>query len=151
MTTVYQSKEKNNATWKTKEGFTLFEIIMVIALIGIIMGAVVPRIMKYMADAKIKTAANAVVQVQTSILAYQTDVGDYPATLEDLVRRPTTEPAKDKWQTGGYMKKEQLMDPWGKKLVYKLNPPESEPPYELYSYGPNGSKGKKEERINAKF
>jgi len=74
MSTLCQSQEQR-ATWKSKEGFTLFEIIMVIALIGIIMGGVVPRIFKYMADAKIKTASNAVLQIQSSILAYQTDVG----------------------------------------------------------------------------
>lgn len=148
---IAQSQEKQRATWKSKEGFTLFEIIMVIALIGIIMGGVVPRILKYMSDAKIKTANNAVLQIQTSILAYQTDVGEYPTKLEDLYTRPTTEPAKDKWQTGGYMKKDQALDPWGKKFVYKLNPPETEPPYELYSYGPNGQKAPKAEYIRAKF
>ena len=115
------------------------------------MGGVVPRILKYMADAKIKQARNSVLQVQSSIIAYQTDVDEYPVKLDDLVKRPTAEPDKSKWQTGGYMKKEGLLDPWGKKFVYKLNPPDTEPAYELYSYGPNGQKGKKEERINAKF
>jgi general secretion pathway protein G len=147
---IAQSQEKQRTTWKSKEGFTLFEIIMVIALIGIIMGAVVPRIFSAMATAKIKNAKNAVLNVQNAILAYQTDLGEYPTKLEDLVTRPSTEAAKD-WQTGGYMKKDQMLDPWGKKLVYKLNPADTEPPYELYSYGPNGQKAPKAEYIRAKF
>lgn len=151
MSTLCQSQEKQRATWKSKEGFTLFEIIMVIALIGIIMGGVVPRIFKYMADAKIKTASNAILQIQSSILAYQTDIGEYPTKLEDLVTRPSTEPAKDKWQTGGYMKKDQLLDPWGKKYQYKLNAEDAEQPYELYSYGPNGPRAPKSEYVRAKF
>ena len=57
---------------------------------------------------KLKQLQNAVLQIHNLILAYQTDVGEYPSTLEDLVRRPTTGEGKGQLANGGYAKKDQL-------------------------------------------
>jgi general secretion pathway protein G len=145
---ITQSRETQNK--HAKAGFTLIEIIIAMAIIGALVALIYPQITKMQQKAKIGQAKTSLTQIKQAIDMYQTDIDEYPKTLEDLVRRPAEEPAHSKWTTGGYLSKDKVpTDPWGKKFVYKLNGPDAEPPYELYSYGPNGQKAPKVEWIRA--
>ena len=106
-----------------QRGFTLLEVLVVVAILGILAAIVVPRIMDRPDEAK-RTAAK--VDIQSIVQApklYRLDNGNDPTTeqgLLALVQRPATNPAPSNWKQGGYL--ERLpKDPWQGDYQY-LNP-----------------------------
>ena len=101
-------------------GFTLIEVLVVIAILGILAAIVVPRIMDRPDEAKriaAKADINAIVQV---LKIYRLDNGFYPTSdqgLAALVQRPTTNPAPANWKQGGYLDR-LPKDPWGGDYQY---------------------------------
>lgn len=131
-----------------RDGFTLIEIIIVIALIGGIMALVIPRIQGYRLKAKIGEAKNTLLQLKEGIMLYETDTGTLPDRLENLVKRPQNSEIASKWTKGGYFGGKTTLpkDPWGTAYGYKITPDGSQP-YELYSKGPDRAKAPKKEWI----
>ena len=131
------------------------EIIVVMGLIAVIAGIVYPILNQRRKEATISQARQMVAMLAQSIDRYHDDTGEYPVTLDNLVRRPGTEPASSKWSPGGYLpvkkgEKEAKIpqDPWKRKFVYEA-PKGEEDSYKLFSYGPDGSKGDMKDRIHA--
>ena len=82
-----------------------------------------------------------------AINMYQMNLGHLPPALKDLIKKPTDERDKKKWD-GPYIEKEEIPeDPWGESFVYKLTPG-TKHPYELHSRGPNKTEAPKEEWIS---
>ena len=138
-----------------KKGFSLLEIIVVMGLIAVIAGIVYPILNQRRKEAAISQARQILAGIDQSIGRYHDDTGEYPVTLEDLVRRPSAELVSSKWSTVGYLpvkkgeKQAKIpVDPWKRKFVY-IAPKGEDDSYELYSHGPNGPKGDKKERIHA--
>ena len=86
-----------------KKGFSLLEIIVVMGLIAVIAGIVYPILNQRRKEATISQARQMVAMLAQSIDRYHDDTGEYPVTLDNLVRRPGTEPASSKWSPGGYL------------------------------------------------
>jgi len=78
-------------------------------------------------------------------MSYNSDVGAFPRTLADLVKRPTDERVSKKWR-GPYMEEEIADDPWQNPYVYRVTSGQKHP-FELYSLGSKGTEGVKEDRI----
>jgi len=101
-------------------GFTLIEVLVVVAILGILAAIVVPRIMDRPDEAK-RVAAKADVAAIVQVLKlYRLDNGFYPTTdqgLAALVQRPTTNPAPANWKQGGYLDR-LPKDPWGGDYQY---------------------------------
>jgi len=108
---------------KRQAAFTLIEILVVVAILGILAAIVVPRIMDRPDEAKRVAAKADVAAIVQSLKLYRLDNGFYPATdqgLVALVQKPSTNPAPANWKQGGYL--ERLpRDPWGSDYQY-LNP-----------------------------
>ena len=104
-------------------GFTLIEVLVVVAILGILAAIVVPRILDRPDEAKRVAAKTDVGAVVQALKLYRLDNGFYPSTdqgLSALVQRPASEPAPANWKSGGYL--ERLpKDPWGSDYQY-LNP-----------------------------
>ena len=99
-------------------GFTLIEVLVVVAILGILAAIVVPRIMDRPDEAK-RVAAKANVQTLVQALKlYRLDNGNYPTTdqgLVALVQRPTTNPVPVNWKPYlDHLPK----DPWGSDYQY---------------------------------
>ena len=108
------------STGVKRGGFTLIEVLVVIAILGILAAIVVPRIMDRPDEAK-RVAAQADARAITQALKlYRLDNGFYPTTdqgLGALVQRPTSPPVPGNWKQGGYL--ERLpKDPWGSDYQY---------------------------------
>jgi general secretion pathway protein G len=99
---------------RTRQGFTLMEMLVVVAIIVMLAGLGGYYYMQQLDKAKQSVARN---QVKTTLTqacdTYKIDHGDYPASLDALL-------AKD--DAGGpYLKTaDALKDPWGKH--YQYNP-----------------------------
>jgi general secretion pathway protein G len=124
-----------------QEGFTLIELMLVIMIGGILLGGGFYAAKTIMDRAKRSKTEAMLRSVQAAVGFYHNDLDEYPVRLQDLVRRPEGEKGK-KWNEAGYLDKKSVpKDAWSHDLVYRLTP-DGEHPYELYSYGSGGKRGK---------
>ncbi|MCI4677153.1 type II secretion system major pseudopilin GspG [Rhodoblastus acidophilus] len=119
-----------------RAGFTLVEMLVVLAIIGMIVGLVGPRVLNYLSQSKVKTAQIQMENIASALDLFYLDAGRYPTTEEGLaalVRAPADASA---WN-GPYIKSATApKDPWGHDFVYRA--PGRTGPYEIDSLGPDG-------------
>lgn len=113
---------------------TLIEIIIVIVLIGGVLAVVGSQVFGNKDKANHKLAGIQVQKVAANIESYNSDVGEYPRTLEDL----TTDPQINGW-LGPYGSTKDLKDPFNKPLQYAV--PGENSDFDLISYGKDGQPG----------
>src|ERR1700753_1849618 len=65
-------------------GFTLVEMLVVIAIIGLIMGLIGPRVLNYLSESRVKAARIQLQSFQSALDLYYLDAGRYPSTAEGL-------------------------------------------------------------------
>ena len=76
---------------KGERGFTLVEILVVLAIIGLVMGLVAPRVVNYLTESKVKAAKIQIESLGSALDLFFLDNGRYPTSSEGLpalVRRP---------------------------------------------------------------
>lgn len=123
---------------KSAAGFTLIEMLIVLAIISLIIGLVGPRVFKGEKKGKITTATAQIALLGGALDQYRLDTGDYPTTSEGLTALQTN-PGTEGWD-GPYLKKKTIpKDPWGQEYIYRS--PGSQGEYDLFSYGPDKSEG----------
>lgn len=118
-------------------GFTLIELMIVIAILGMMAYMVAPRLMGVMGKAKPKITQADIKNLETAIDLFYLDVGRYPTEEEGmkaLYQRPENLPS---W-AGPYIKTAPK-DPWGRDYIYKS--PGERGPYEISSLGADGQPG----------
>ena len=120
-------------TPRTAAGFTLIEILVVMAIIGMLAVMVAPNIFNQQAGAQRDAALSQISALEAALDTYRLDVGQYPDSLEGLVENDSGRAA---WN-GPYLRREVPLDPWGNEYVY-----DSEGRgFTLVSYGPDGERG----------
>lgn len=122
-------------------GFTLVEIMLVVAIIGILSALVIPVIASQSEHARaIRAQADIKGGLKSALNAYNTDMGTYPQSLEDLV----TAPRNKAWR-GPYFDPPQIpVDPWGNAYQYSYPGKHNPTGYDLWSNGPRGKAGDKD-------
>ena len=118
-------------------GFTLIELMIVIAILGLMAYMVAPRLMGVMGKAKPKLALTDIKNLETALDLFYLDVGRYP-TEEEGLKALTQQPENLPNWGGPYLKKPPK-DPWGRDYVYKF--PGEHNPYDIMSYGADGQPG----------
>ena len=104
-------------------GFTLIEIMVVIAIIGILATLIVPKIMGRPDEARVTAAKHDLATISQALKLYRLDIGRYPTTeqgLKALVERPSSEPVPQNWKNGGYLDR-LPNDPWGNPYIVTLD------------------------------
>ena len=117
-------------------GFTLLELLAVLAILGLIAAFVAPQVFKWLDKANVDAARVQIGALGNSIDLYRLEVGKYPPTLEALVSKPI---GADRWN-GPYLKKTVIpKDPWDRDYEYRA--PGRNGAYDLYSLGADGVEG----------
>jgi len=120
-------------------GFTLVELLVVLAILGLIAAIAVPQTIGYLGRAKSNTAGIQIDNLGAVLDLYRLDVGRYPSDsegLESLVNPPAD---LGNW-AGPYLKKESsLLDPWSRPYQYRF--PGQNGEYDLFTLGADGQEG----------
>jgi general secretion pathway protein G len=119
-------------------GFTLMELLVVLAILGLLMSLVGPRVLSQLGGAKTKTAGIQIRDLEQSLEMYKLDVGHFPSTeqgLQALVEKPAGVVG---WN-GPYLKSDVPLDPWNRPYLYKY--PGDRGEVDISSYGQDGSPG----------
>lgn len=118
-------------------GFTLIELMVVLAIIAALVGIIGPRIFKQFGQANTRIAKTQIAQLEAALDSFRLDVGRYPSTSEGL--NALFSGSVDGWD-GPYLKKKAVpKDPWKRDYIYTS--PGSRAEYELSSYGRDGQPG----------
>jgi general secretion pathway protein G len=128
-----------------QKGFTLFEILVVVIIIGLLAALVGPRLFGKVSTAKQKTTKAQIELFGTALDTYRLDVGRYPTTEEGLKALREKPSGAEGWQ-GPYLPKEIPVDPWNRAYVYKS--PGEHGDYDLISYGLDGAEGGEGENLD---
>ena len=73
-------------------GFTLVELLVVLAIFGLIVALVTPQVLKYLGRAKTDTARIEIQNIGNALDLFRLDLGRYPTQqegLEALIEQPT--------------------------------------------------------------
>lgn len=120
-------------------GFTLLELLVVVAIIALLAGYVGPRYLAQLNKSEV-SAARAQIDAFTKALdQYRIDVGRYPTTEQGLAALYRQPGGASKW-AGPYLAKEPPPDPWGKPYEYRAVSAAGKD-YEIVSRGKDGAPG----------
>lgn len=115
------------------------ELLVVLAILGLLVGLVGPQVMKHLGGAKSDTARLQIEDLGAALDLFYLDNGRYPSAgegLAALVQPPAGMPAWD----GPYLKKSVIpKDPWGREYQYRY--PGEQAAFELVSLGADGAPG----------
>jgi general secretion pathway protein G len=135
------------------DGFTLVEIMIVLAILVLLLAMVGPRLLKTQEKADLKITVTQIKNVEQALDMYKVDNRAYPSTeegLKALLQRPADEARAANWE-GPYLSEATLpVDPWGNAFRYEYPPTKGmntdEP--NIWSAGPDGKDDTEDDIVN---
>ncbi len=107
------------AAWALKAGYSLLEILIVLAIIALIAALVGPRLFAQLDHAKVTTARVQVRSLETALQTMELDIGRYPTESEGLNLLVEGDRKTVAGWNGPYLASGVPMDPWGHPYVYE--------------------------------
>jgi general secretion pathway protein G len=130
---------KTRETHSQDSGFTLLELLVVLAIMGLLAAIVAPQVLRYLGTSRTQTAKVQIENVAAALDHFQLDVGRYPTQEEGLDALVNQPPTAANWN-GPYLKRAAaLNDPWGVKYVYRI--PGKHGDVDIYSLGSDHAEG----------
>jgi general secretion pathway protein G len=120
-------------------GFTLVEIMLVVAIIGLLASLVFPRVNGSGERAReIRTQADIYGGIKTALDHYEVDNGSFPKSLQGLLQQPSE---ANNWR-GPYLDPAQFpLDAWKNPYYYQFPGKHNPSSYDLWTAGPDGKSG----------
>jgi len=127
---------------RSRKGFTLIELLVVILIISMLAGFVAPNVLKRLGKAKTDLARPRMAVIENAIKSFEFDCGRLPDESEGGLEALLVAPAdlEEKWN-GPYLKKSQLLDPWGNEYLYLSEGQVNIGSFDLVSLGADGQEG----------
>lgn len=118
-------------------GFTLIEIMLVVTIIVVLMGAAIALLTGNVEVAQEQRVLADIQSISTQLKLYETTNYFLPSTqqgIQALVQRPSSEPQPKRWRQ---LLKEVPVDPWGTPYEYRNPGRHNTSSFDLYSAGPD--------------
>ncbi len=130
---------QKNSQPNLRRGFTLLEILIAVAIVGMLVGLAVTNTDKILGQSQEGVAKLFVNEsLKTSLVRYRIDLGDYPSTDEGIKALITAPEGKaDRWR-GPYVEAKSgavPIDPWGEAYQYRYPGTHNTDGYDLFSKG----------------
>ncbi len=120
-------------------GFTLLELLVVLAILGLLAAVVGPQVLRYLGSSKTQTAAVQSKNIVAALNLYKLDVGTYPTKEEGLDALMKSPPSAPFWN-GPYLPDPgALVDPW--RNPYQMKVPGDHGEVDVYSLGSDKAPG----------
>jgi general secretion pathway protein G len=124
---------------KDQRGYSLLELLVVLAIMSLLIAIATPQIMGYFEASKAKTAKIQISNISTALDLYYLANGTYPTDqqgLKALIEKPEGVTTWD----GPYLNRaDGIIDPWGRPYAYKL--PGLHGKFDVSSLGADGKEG----------
>ncbi len=122
-------------------GFTLLEILVVIAILGLLIGLVAPAALRQLSGARVSIGTQSIERLASVLDMYRLDTGSYPSSQEGLQALVSKPGDVANWN-GPYVKGDQVpLDPWNHPYLYHNPSSRAGHDYDLCSRGPNAQTG----------
>lgn len=119
-------------------GFTLLEILVVIAILGLLVGLVAPAVLRQLGSARTSMAKLSIERLSSVLDLYKLDVGSYPTT-ENGLQALRTRPSQGVSWNGPYLKGSgDAVDPWNRPYFYRSPSLRPGREFDLCSRGQDG-------------
>lgn len=124
---------------RNQKGFTLIEILVVMLIISMLAAFVAPRVFKKLSQSKRVIARSKMAIIESALGQFRLDCERLPDDSEGLnvLLVDPGEFEEDVWQ-GAYLKKSDLIDPWGNPYEYREEGEINVGSYDLISLGKDG-------------
>lgn len=124
---------------RRQAGFTLIEVMVVVAIIGILALIIVPNVVGKDDQARVTSTKASLSAVANALELYKLDNYRYPSTEAGLDALVNRSPEARVFPDGGYLKKTPVGS-WEHPLQY-VTPGSSGKAYDLYSLGADNAEG----------
>ena len=120
-------------------GYTLLELLVVLAILSLIVAFAAPRVIGYFERSKTKGAEIEISTLTGALDLYRLDTGHYPTGDEGL-KALVVKPAHVRNWHGPYLtRSDGIIDPWGRPFLY--TPPVAGSAAVIVSFGADGKPG----------
>ena len=131
--------DRNCIREKSQRGLTLFELLVVLAILALLATLVAPRVIGYLGRAKSDVALGQMANIVSALELYALDAGQYPTPEEGLIALVEAPEGVATW-LGPYLRETQgLTDPWGRDYLYTVD--ETTALFTISSLGRDGAEG----------
>ena len=126
----------------SENGFSLLEILVVLAIIAVLATLVGPRLFNQLDRSKVTTAKTQVRMLRSALDTMRVELGRYPTEEEGLTLlvNPPADPAAQSNWFGPYIDGSLPADPWGFPYRYRA-PRTTRDIAEVYSLGADNAEG----------
>jgi len=133
------TQSKNNRFHTKLSGFTLIEMLVVVAIMATLAAMIAPRLIDKAGDAQVTAAKGDIQRIASTLDMYKLDNFNYPSSdqgLQALVEKPGGSPEANNWKQ--YLNNTPK-DPWGNDYYYAY--PGEKSAFDVYSLGADGQPG----------
>jgi len=123
---------------RTKTGFTLLELLVVVVIIGLLASYVGPRYLAQLGRSEVQAARAQMRALAQGVEQFRIDTGRFPTSSEGLAALQTAPPGAAGWR-GPYLRQAVPADPWGNP--YRYRSPAEGKDFEILSLGKDGQPG----------